>query len=68
MTRTHHGAFRLAAISAALMLAGSPVLGQDAAQPPAHVQLQKTIGRAKPDIVPSLFVLNSDGATLANAS
>jgi hypothetical protein len=31
---------------------------------PAHVPLQKTIGAAKPDVVPSLFVLNSKGATL----
>ena len=29
-----------------------------------HVQLQKTIGQAKPDIVPSLIVMNSRGATL----
>lgn len=35
------------------------------AQPTAHVPLQKTIGQAKPDIVPSLIVLNSDGASLA---
>jgi hypothetical protein len=32
--------------------------------PPAHQQLQKTIGQAKPDIVPSLIVLNAQGATL----
>jgi hypothetical protein len=31
---------------------------------PAHVPLQKTIGAAKPEVVPSLFVLNSKGATL----
>ena len=29
-----------------------------------HVQLQKTIGHGKPDIVPSLIVMNSRGATL----
>jgi len=29
-----------------------------------HVPLQKTIGQGKPQIVPSLFVLNSAGATL----
>jgi hypothetical protein len=34
--------------------------------PPAHVPLQKTIGAAKPEVVPSLFVLNSRGATLQN--
>ncbi|HZO46546.1 MAG TPA: hypothetical protein VFB68_11675 [Xanthobacteraceae bacterium] len=32
--------------------------------PPQHVPLQKTIGQARPEIVPSLFVLNSRGATL----
>ena len=31
---------------------------------PTHVPLQKTIGQAKPDIVPSLIVLNSRGASL----
>ncbi len=34
--------------------------------PPPHVPLQKTIGAAKPEIVPSLFVLNSRAATLEN--
>src|SRR5215204_7012160 len=29
-----------------------------------HVPLQKTIGQGKPQVVPSLFVLNSSGATL----
>ncbi len=29
-----------------------------------HVQLQKTIGQGKPDIVPSLIVMNSRGATM----
>jgi hypothetical protein len=32
--------------------------------PPQHVPLQKTIGQARPEVVPSLFVLNSRGATL----
>jgi hypothetical protein len=36
------------------------------APPPPHVPLQKTIGAAKPEVVPSLFVLNSRGATLQN--
>lgn len=39
-------------------------LGQSTQPAPTHVPLQKTIGQAKPDIVPSLIVLNSDGATL----
>ena len=40
--------------------------GQASAQtsPPSHVPLQKTIGAAKPEVVPSLFVLNARGATL----
>jgi hypothetical protein len=37
-------------------------LAQDA--PPPHHQLEKTIGKAKPDVVPSLIVLNSQGASL----
>lgn len=46
-------------------LIGSPVLalGQTAATPP-HVPLQKTIGQSKPQVVPSLIVLNSKGASL----
>ncbi|PTM97619.1 hypothetical protein C7449_102496 [Mycoplana dimorpha] len=40
-------------------------LGQSTQPAPTHVPLQKTIGQAKPDIVPSLIVLNSNGATLA---
>lgn len=32
--------------------------------PPPHVPLQKSIGQAKPEVVPSLFVLNAKGATL----
>ena len=33
--------------------------------PGGHVPLQKTIGQSKPDVVPSLIVLNSKGATLS---
>jgi len=32
--------------------------------PPQHVPLQKTIGQSKPQVVPSLFVLNSGGVSL----
>ncbi len=39
--------------------------GQGTQSAPAHVPLQKTIGQAKPEIVPSLIVLNSHGAKLA---
>lgn len=45
----------------ALTIAGS-ALAQNAA--PTHVPLQKTIGAAKPEVVPSLFVLNARGARL----
>ncbi len=53
------GSLTAAAIA---LLAGNPVAAQTA--PPQHVPLQKTIGAAKPEIVPSLFVLNSRGANL----
>jgi hypothetical protein len=39
-------------------------LAQNAPNPLPHVPLQKTIGQAKPDIVPSLIVMNARGATL----
>src|ERR1044072_3972546 len=39
-------------------------LAQSATSPPAHVPLQKVIGQARPDIVPSLIVMNSRGASL----
>jgi hypothetical protein len=47
-------------------LLGSTTLGfsQTATNSTPHVPLQKTIGQAKPQVVPSLFVLNSRGATL----
>lgn len=53
-------------IQAALLVAASvaisaPAFAQ-AAEP--HVPLQKTIGQGKTQVVPSLFVLNSRGATL----
>ena len=31
---------------------------------PPHVPLQKTIGQAKPEVVPSVIVMNSNGASL----
>ncbi|MFD1328329.1 hypothetical protein [Mycoplana ramosa] len=48
-----------------LTLVPASALGQSAQPAPPHVPLQKTIGQAKPDIVPSLIVLNSDGASLS---
>jgi hypothetical protein len=37
---------------------------QTATTTPPHVPLQKTIGQAKPEVVPSLIVLNARGASL----
>jgi hypothetical protein len=47
-------------------LAGFPQLAfaQSAPEHKPHVPLEKSIGQAKPEVVPSLFVLNSRGATL----
>ena len=39
-------------------------LAQTASSTPPHVPLQKTIGQAKPEVVPSLIVLNARGASL----
>jgi hypothetical protein len=44
-----------------LLLAPGLALAQDA---PPHHPLEKTIGQARPDIVPSLIVVNSDRAAL----
>ena len=53
------------ATAAAMALAFAlPLAAQEA--PPKHVPLQKTIGQAKPQVVPSLIVMNAQGATLAN--
>src|ERR1700749_4504843 len=48
-------------LAAVALLTANPVAAQNA---PPHVPLQKTIGAAKPEVVPSLFVLNSRGANL----
>ena len=39
-------------------------LAQTRTSPPPNVPLQKTIGQDKPEVVPSLIVLNARGATL----
>src|SRR6476620_8228332 len=49
-------------IFALLLCGGAPALAQTT--PPEHVPLQKTIGQAGPDIVPSLIVMNARGASL----
>jgi len=49
----------------ALLLSGvAPALAQTATSMQQHMQLQKTIGQAKPEIVPSLIVINARGARL----
>lgn len=59
MTKRHLSLIALAA--AGLLLATAPSFAQ---QPQPHVPLQKSIGQSKPEVVPSLFVLNSRGVTL----
>jgi hypothetical protein len=45
------------------LLCGS-VFAQSSTNVSPHVPLQKTIGQAKPDVVPSLIVFNSKGASI----
>ena len=56
----------LAVAGASLVIAGATFA--QTASPPAHVPLQKKIGAptTQHEVVPSLFVLNSRGATLQN--
>jgi len=56
----------LAAIITSTMLLCAPgwAVAQTAPTASPHVPLQKVIGQAKPEVVPSLFVLNSRGASL----
>jgi hypothetical protein len=51
-------------IIAALLCGAAPALAQTAPPTPQHMPLEKTIGQAGPDIVPSLIVLNARGASL----
>ena len=51
-------------IVALLLCGAAPALAQTAPATPQHQPLQKTIGQAKPDIVPSLIVMNARGASL----
>lgn len=53
----------LVALVAGLLFC-APAIAQNASTAPAHVPLQKTIGQAKPEVVPSLIVLNSRGVSL----
>ncbi|MCB1312440.1 MAG: hypothetical protein KDK29_11390, partial [Sedimentitalea sp.] len=52
------------ALSAAMAVATASA--QETTAPPPHKPLEKTIGQARPDIVPSLIVMNSAGAALAD--
>ena len=49
-------------IIALLLCGAAPALAQTT--PPEHVPLQKTIGQAGPEVVPSLIVMNARGASL----
>ena len=51
-------------IIALLLCGAAPALAQTTPSAPEHVPLQKTIGQAGPDIVPSLIVMNARGASL----
>jgi hypothetical protein len=56
---------RTGCIIIALLLGGAaPALAQTTPSTPQHMPLQKTIGQAKPEIVPSLIVMNARGASL----
>jgi hypothetical protein len=56
---------KVALLSLVLAVAAiCPALAQTAAAPERHVPLQKTIGQGKAEVVPSLIVLNANGATL----
>jgi len=51
-------------IIALLLCGAAPALAQTTPSTPKHEPLQKTIGQAKPEIVPSLIVMNARGASL----
>lgn len=59
----HRSAF--AAITAiSLVCLPASLFAQSTTETKSHVPLEKSIGQAKPEVVPSLFVLNSKGAVL----
>jgi hypothetical protein len=54
----------LAMAATALLYASGLTFAQTATTTPSHVPLQKSIGQARPEVVPSLIVLNARGASL----
>ena len=54
----------LALCTVGLIGAPQSLFAQSASSTKPHVPLEKSIGQAKPEVVPSLFVLNSKGASL----
>jgi hypothetical protein len=48
----------------AVVMLSSIAFAQEAPPAAPHVPLQKTIGEARPKVVPSLIVMNAAGATL----
>src|SRR5438067_630082 len=56
---------RTSCLTIAPLLSGvAPALAQTTPSTQQHMPLQKTIGQAKPEIVPSLIVMNARGASL----
>jgi hypothetical protein len=51
-------------LTASLAFLPQSVFAQSGTGQEQHVQLQKTIGQGKPQVVPSLFVMNSSGVSL----
>lgn len=51
-----------ATFAAAAVFGATTIFAQDG--PPPHRPLEKAIGQARPEVVPSLIVLNADGAVL----
>ena len=58
--------YRIASLMLTASLAFLPqsVFAQSGTGQEQHVPLQKTIGQGKPQVVPSLFVMNSSGVSL----
>ncbi len=54
----------MAIAAAGLICTPATLSAQSASEMKPHVPLEKSIGQSKPEVVPSLFVLNSRGASL----